>query len=52
MDIQKTANPLIETKPSIKEIDKELSDVPSPVPEATKPKQSSSLMIEPAWAGE
>jgi hypothetical protein len=53
LDIQKTASQLIlETKPSIEEIDKKLSDVPSPAPEATKPKQSSSLTIAPAWAAE
>jgi hypothetical protein len=53
IDIQKTASQLLlETKPSIVEIDKKLSDVPLPVPEATKPRQGSSLMIAPAWADE
>jgi hypothetical protein len=53
IDIQKTASRLLlETKPSIEEIDKKLSDVPSPVPEAAKPKQSSLLIMVPAWADE
>jgi hypothetical protein len=53
MDIQKTASQLLlETKPVIEEIDKKLSDVTFPVPEAPKPKQSSSWMIATAWADE
>jgi len=53
IDIQKTASLLLlESKPVVEETDKKLNDVPPPAPKAADSKQSSLLMVAPAWADE